>query len=73
VVLVGRGSQLIELMRPSICAALETAPGEKSNQTLEIECFPDERSLVREGCAIGTLLAQDEEMVRRRNTSEAAE
>jgi len=73
VVLVGRGSLLIELMIPSIQKALETAPGESGNLHLDIECFPDERPMVKEGCAVRALLAQDDEMARTKRTNEAAE
>ena len=73
VVLVGRGATLFELMEPAIRRSLELAPDEKRNRGLEIEWLPDERPLVREGCAMRALLALDEDVASRRHTSEAAE
>jgi predicted NBD/HSP70 family sugar kinase len=73
VILVGRGATLFELMEPAIRKALETAPGGGKNSDLEVECFPDERPLVREGCTMRALLALDDEVASRRHASEAAE
>ena len=73
VVLVGRGASLIDYMRPSILAALETAPGRMQHQKLELESHVDEKPLVREGCAISALILQDELLARRRPSREAAE
>ena len=73
IVLIGRGTSLFKYMEPTLRAALETAPGENHNRTLEITCYPDERPLVREGCAIRGLLAFDTEIAKQRHTSEAAE
>lgn len=73
IVLVGRGATLFELMEPAIRQALETAPGDGQLTDVEIECFADERPLVREGCSIRALMALDKEVAGRRHTDEAAE
>jgi len=73
IVLVGRGATLFELMEPSIRNALESAPGDSPLNDVEIECFADERPLVREGCSIRALMAMDKEVAGRRHTKEAAE
>ncbi|NKB53265.1 MAG: ROK family protein [Rhizobiaceae bacterium] len=73
IVLVGRGATLFELMEPAIRKALEAAPGDSDLTDVEIECFADERPLVREGCSIRALMALDQEVASRRHTNEAAE
>ncbi|MEP1206473.1 MAG: ROK family transcriptional regulator [Rhizobiaceae bacterium] len=73
IVLVGRGATLIEFMEPAIREALETAPGDSHLRDVEIDCFADERPLVREGCAVRALMALDKQVADRRHTDEAAE
>lgn len=72
IILVGRGAAIFDLMESSIRAALDGAPGGIGHQPIDIDCYPDERPLVREGCAISALLVQDEVMAQRRIQPEAA-
>ena len=69
VVFVGRGAAIFDLMEPGIRKALETAPGESDYRQIELDYHPDERPLVREGCAITALLVQDDEMSKQRMQS----
>lgn len=70
VVIVGRGAAIFDLMEQNVRAALDTAPGENRFKSVEIDCYPDEKPLVREGCAITALLVQDGEMSNRRIQTE---
>ncbi len=72
VVLVGPGANMFDLMEVPIRAALDCAPGGNRYQRVDIDCYPDERPLVREGCAISALLVQDDVMAERRVHSEVS-
>ena len=65
-VLVGRGAELFDIMEPSIRAALESSPSDREFRRVAIDCYPNEKQLVQEGCAISALLLQDDEMAKRR-------
>ncbi|MEE9315019.1 MAG: ROK family transcriptional regulator [Rhizobiaceae bacterium] len=69
IVLVGPGASLFDLMETSLRAALETSPGLNQLHSLEIDCYPDEISLVRQGCTISALMLQDAEMAQHRSNS----
>ena len=64
VVLVGRGTEVFDLMETAIRAALGKAPGESPEQRVDIDCYLDERPLVREGCAISALVVQGRDFGR---------
>lgn len=72
IALVGSGSRAFALMERSIRQALNGTIAGNQAQDVAIDCFADERPLVREGCAISALLVQDDQIAECQSFSEVA-
>lgn len=59
IVLVGNGAKAFAFMEVPIRNALAASSSDEEAQSILIDCIDDEEPLVREGCAIQALLAQD--------------
>ena len=73
IALVGNGVVLFEFMERSLRDAMKNTSSAMSGESIQIECFEDDRRLVLDGCVITALRQQDLEMAKHRHTSEAAE
>ncbi len=62
VALVGKGVAAFSMMESSIRRALEDAAQYGGRRHIPIHCFPDEKELLQQGCAISALKALDEEI-----------
>ncbi|VAW15994.1 hypothetical protein MNBD_ALPHA09-1993 [hydrothermal vent metagenome] len=72
IVLVGSGSKAFGLMERPIRQALNGTIAGNAAHDISIDCFADERPLVREGCAISALLMHDDQIAEHRSFSEVA-
>lgn len=72
IALIGPGSRAFSLMEGPIRQALNGTITGNAAQEISINCYADERPLVREGCAISALLVHDDQIAAQRTLSEAA-
>lgn len=62
IALIGRGTSAFDLMEKPIRETLASTVAGGDMTQIDIDCFADERPLVREGCAVTALLVLDEEI-----------
>ena len=62
IALIGRSTSAFDLMEGPIRKALSNTVAGGYTTDIDIDCFADEKPLVREGCAITALLVLDEEI-----------
>ena len=68
-IFVGRGTLLIDHMKPALLEALESAPGSRPHHPVSIACFDDETDLVLAGCTIHALDLHDDDLAQRKHPS----
>jgi predicted NBD/HSP70 family sugar kinase len=61
IALVGSGAAAFDLMEPSMRKALGRSVAERPGHAVAIDCFPDERRLARQGCAVSAIQLLDAE------------
>lgn len=62
IALIGRSTSAFDLLEAPIRAALANNVAGGDMRDIHLACFPNERPLVREGCAVTALLVLDEEI-----------